>query len=209
MTVKPIYPIYFFDQAVRHFEKFLDGVDVERFLQIGVLTGDVTLWMAERYPNALLTDVDPWTIGVYDDHYTSGDIEPALAMDYDAIHDYYVKRTAHLGIRLVTYRETSAEFFTHCTTEYDTIYIDGDHSRKACYDDLEGALLVSHVGTVIAVDDYNFPEVKAAVDEFVAQGDVDVCDPIIADHEPEVLDPSTTKAMTFPAEQWQQWLVVR
>lgn len=200
------FPNYFDDGAVAYFEHFLADREIKMALQIGVMTGDVTRWLAKRYPNALLVDVDPWSAEVYDPKYAEEDASAALSMDYEAFFDYYLSRRPD---NVLTYRQRSDEFFAgQGEFDFDFIYIDGCHTYEACLNDLGGALVMSHKGTLIAVDDYNFESVKKACDEFAGAGFVNVLprfDPAGAEIT-TVYDSAT--AITRTAQGCQQWFEV-
>jgi hypothetical protein len=54
------YPNWFNHTAKANFEKFLTKKDGSVALQLGVYTGDASLWMLQNIPNLKLTDVDTW-----------------------------------------------------------------------------------------------------------------------------------------------------
>ena len=121
-----------------------------RCLQIGVYTGDASLWLWDnllRNSNALLVDVDTW----------QGSDEPdPQATDWRAVEALYDART--LGAResgkIVKYKGSSDSFFKGNDQSFDFIYIDGDHSAHQVLKDAVAGYECLNPGGVIAFDDY-------------------------------------------------------
>ena len=153
-----------------YFEKHLlplKNVEID-ILQIGVYSGDATLWFRDNLPLALITDVDPWV--------DYQDFEPGLVATAEAV---YLERIPPHDLQVGTYKMTSAEFFSSKEAYaqcYDFIYIDGDHRAAAVLDDAAAAWRHLSPRGLIAFDDYEWPEAPAdptqsprlAIDAFLA-----------------------------------------
>jgi predicted O-methyltransferase YrrM len=50
-----------------------------------------------------------------------------------------------------------------CLTQFDYIFIDGDHSRQAVYADIGAYLPFVRPGGILAGHDFQLPDVRAAV----------------------------------------------
>lgn len=122
-----------------------------KFLQIGVFTGDASVWLLENILTDLsstLTDVDTWE--------GSPDEEVHAEMDFNDVYETYKKKVKfYTNVRSV--RTTSAEFFkVQKPNTYDFVYIDGDHTAKGVYEDAEGAWACLLPGGIIGFDDYKW-----------------------------------------------------
>jgi hypothetical protein len=149
----PDYPNWFALYADQYFERHLTdlaGKPGLRFLQIGVFTGDATMWLCDRIltgDDCVLFDVDTW----------EGSDEPAHdKMDFSDVERVYDERTAWLRAdkRVVKIKATSAKFLTGDTGRYDFIYIDGDHTAPAVLSDAVHAWPLVTPGGLLAFDDY-------------------------------------------------------
>ena len=165
------YPNWFESQRY-NFEnhlKHLAGKPDLRFLQIGVFTGDASIWLCENIltdESSYLYDVDTW----------AGSNETAHdAMDFEKVLEFYDNRIGSLksAVRL---RMTSDEYFKqNKSIDFDFIYIDGDHTADQVSKDAKNAwLLLKHNG-IMAFDDYLWRQdldpsltPKPAIDKFLA-----------------------------------------
>ena len=80
------YPNWFNHTAKDNFEKFLiplAGQENLKFLQLGVYTGDASIWMLENISNIQLTDVDTWQGSDEDAH---------KSMDFDDVYKTYTDK---------------------------------------------------------------------------------------------------------------------
>lgn len=141
----------------KHLAQFKDKpVD---FLQIGVFTGNASIWMLENvltHPDATLTDVDTWL----------GSVEHG-GMDFRAIEKLYDSRVDGRTIKLKT---DSDSFFQSNDRMFDFIYIDGDHSYEQVKKDGENALAVLKPDGIIAFDDHFDAGIAKAVSEVLVPG---------------------------------------
>ena len=146
------YPNWF--EYVRpNFEEFLTplaGRDDQRFLQLGVFTGDASVWMCENVltgKDNLLIDVDTWEGSDEPDH---------KSMDFEDVFNFYIDRVEHK--RIETFRTTTTWFLTSVRKDpdYDFIYIDADHTTVGVIMDAELAWPQLKSGGIMAFDDYTW-----------------------------------------------------
>lgn len=152
------YPNWFAETAEANFGTHLGPLIDLRCLQIGVFTGDASMWLLDHVA-ASLVDVDTW----------QGSSEPAHAeFDWTDVERVYDERTEHArdGERLVKCKVTSEWFFAGTDATFDFIYIDGAHDSYSALNDAVGAYRLLKVGGLLAFDDYTWPTVGPAVDAF-------------------------------------------
>lgn len=174
----PTYPNWFDGQRY-NFEENLErfkGKPNLKFLQIGVYTGDASEWLLTNVltnPSSILVDVDTWE---------GSDEREHKAMDFNEVYEYYKKRMEpYANVRSV--RNNSENFLRNNKTEWDFIYIDGDHTADAVYADAIGAWALLKKYGVLAFDDYLWGQdmhplhrPQPAIDDFLAekQGEYEV-----------------------------------
>jgi predicted O-methyltransferase YrrM len=148
------YPNWF--EYVRpNFEEFLTplaGKDNIKFLQLGVLTGDASVWICKNIltgKSSYLTDVDTW----------EGSNELAHeSMDFDDVYATYSNKIKDLPITPVQIR--TDEFLMRVRNvfpeAYDFIYIDADHTTVGVLLDAELSWPLLRSGGIMAFDDYTW-----------------------------------------------------
>ena len=150
------YPNWFNLTAKANFEKFLPKKDGLVALQLGVYTGDASLWMLDNIPNLKLTDVDTWQ---------GSDEEVHKTMDFDDVYKTYLAKTDNRPV--TSYRSTTTFFLkrAECVSgkygPYDFIYIDADHTTVGVLMDAELSWPLLKSGGIMAFDDYTWaPELS-------------------------------------------------
>jgi hypothetical protein len=145
-------------------------------VEIGVGKGDTSARFLTRA--AWMHLVDPWSLQVYADekefgglagyieHYAGflGTRDPAVIQQkFDEQYGAVSKR--FIGKNVTIHRMRSRDFFSDFMDKVDWVYVDGSHTAKGVYDDLEGA---ARGADVIFGDDYNAGnhDVKYAVQVF-------------------------------------------
>jgi len=124
-----------------------------RFLQLGVFTGDASVWIADnllkdRNKHRLL-DVDTWQ---------GSDEEVHKAMDFEDVFQTYLDRVKPTGL-ITPYRMTTVEYLTSTAAKYnrfDFIYIDADHTTVGVLLDAELSWPLLNSGGIMAFDDYTW-----------------------------------------------------
>ena len=151
------YPNWFAKTAEYNFEAFLKplaGRSDLNFLQLGVFTGDASLWLLENIltsETSNLTDVDTWEGSDEPDH------EP---MDFDDVWKTYLKKiTSHLNVYFL--RQRTTDYLVNVLADppykmFDFIYIDADHTTVGVLMDAELSWLLLKSGGIIAFDDYTW-----------------------------------------------------
>ena len=171
MSDTPTFPNWFVGQQYL-FERNLTrlkGKPNLAFLQIGAYTGDASTWLLENIltdPTSILVDVDTWE--------GSGELEHK-SISFSKVYEFYKQRMEpYPNVRSV--RNDSDNFFQSNKTDWDFIYIDGDHTSEQVARDADNAWLLLKSQGIIAFDDYGWgkdmPEhltPKPAIDAFLAK----------------------------------------
>ena len=147
------YPNWF-EYVQGNFEEFLTplaGKDDLKFLQLGVFTGDASMWMATNVLSDVhkhrLLDVDTWE---------GSDEEAHKPMDFEDVFQTYLARVKPTGL-ITPYRMTTVEYLTSTAAKYskfDFIYIDADHTTVGVILDAELSWPQLKSGGIMAFDDY-------------------------------------------------------
>jgi hypothetical protein len=143
------YPNWFDSQKYNfenHLTQFKGKPDL-KFLQVGTYTGDASEWLLTNIltdQSSILLDVDTWEGSAEGEH---------KAIDFNEVYEFYKKRMEpYPNVRSV--RNNSENFLRSNKTEWDFIYIDGDHTEKAVYSDAVGAWSLLKTKGILAFDDY-------------------------------------------------------
>ena len=150
----------------KHLERF-KGLPNLKFLQLGVYTGDATVWLCDNIltgDGSLLRDVDTWQGSEEREH---------DSIDFNKVFETYIAKT--YGKPRLHHEMTTKEFFNLTKFgKYDFIYIDADHTADAVASDAEYAWELLKKGGILAFDDYMWgqdmkPELtpRPAIDNFL------------------------------------------
>jgi hypothetical protein len=153
MSMAVEYPNWFAQAAQYNFEAYLTeyaGKDNLRFLQLGVYTGDASVWICENILTGKyceLQDVDTWQ---------GSDEEAHKSINFEDVRQYYYSRTK--GMPIVPFTKTTTD---HLITirkyyKYDFIYIDADHTTVGVLLDAELSWPLLKSGGIMAFDDYEW-----------------------------------------------------
>jgi hypothetical protein len=155
MTVTE-FPDWFSAYAKPNFEKYLiplAGKRDLRFLQLGVYTGDATVWLQDN----VLTHQDTWLFDI--DTWEGSDEEVHESLDFNKVYDYYKSRIKERD-PVYHYRITTDEFFIQSRWRiegpFDFIYVDADHTTVGVLLDGEHAWPHLKSGGLLAFDDYQW-----------------------------------------------------
>ena len=148
------YPNWFSQTAQPNFKQFLTplaGQDNLKFLQLGVYTGDASVWLADNILTGLgcwLIDVDTWEGSDEPDHET---------MDFDDVYETYKTKTK-MYKTIKHFKSTTTWFLTSVRKDpdYDFIYVDADHTTVGVILDAELAWPQLKSGGIMAFDDYTW-----------------------------------------------------
>lgn len=149
------YPNWFQGIAQENFAKFLttySGQVGYRALQVGVFTGDASLWLMQNVltdPSSTLVDVDTWQGSDEGAHHE---------MDFADVEATYDTKLQPYSNR-IKYKMTSEDYFRHVQLGlFDFAYIDGDHTAKVTFEDGEAAWYALKPNGILAFDDYLWGE---------------------------------------------------
>lgn len=157
------YPNWFAQTAQHNFEQFLTplaGQDNLRFLQLGVYTGDASVWLLDNVligDGCKLFDVDTWM---------GSNEEIHKGMDFAGIYNLYLDR---VGFNTIWHRDTTFNYLTrgveldkerhfssHQECRFDFIYVDADHTTVGVLLDAELSWPLLKSGSIMAFDDYTW-----------------------------------------------------
>ena len=153
MSTEDKYPNWFAVTAQHNFEKHLRslaGRENLRFLQLGVFTGDASVWLCENIltgKNCELQDIDTWK---------GSDEEIHTQIDFQEVRQYYYSRTKGMPILPATKTTTDHLMAIRKYYRYDFIYVDADHTTVGVLLDAELAWPLLKSGGIMAFDDYNW-----------------------------------------------------
>lgn len=167
------YPVWFDKTNFKNVLSHLKDVRNLRFLQIGVYTGDASVWLLDNvltHESSLLVDVDTW----------KGSDEPAHEhINFENVLQYYKNRLEKYKGKVISWQMNSNEFFIqNPDVKFDFIYIDGDHHAMQVYFDAVNAWKCLNKGGILAFDDYTWSiddnpmnSPRYGVDKFLVEHD--------------------------------------
>ena len=135
------------------YTKFIEQYDgpTNRCLEIGAFEGRTTITLANKFD--VVDVIDPWK-----DYWDISDVSEA--------YDRFKHNTQEFD-NINIYREKSEDVLPLLPIKfYDLIYIDGDHSLDAVYNDIKMSCRLLKEDGLIVVDDYKtktLPEVRLGV----------------------------------------------
>ena len=149
------YPNWFAQTAQNNFDTYLTeykGKPNLRFLQLGVFTGDATVWLC----NNILTDDTSKLIDV--DTWGGSDEKSHAEMDFSDVQRVYKEKVKDLSVVSVVSDTTSylIRQQDNFKESFDFIYIDADHTSVAVLMDAELSWPLLKTGGVMAFDDYTW-----------------------------------------------------
>jgi predicted O-methyltransferase YrrM len=149
------YPNWFAQTAENNFNTYLaeyKGKPDLRFLQLGVFTGDATVWLYKNIltdDTSMLIDVDTWK---------GSDEESHAEMDFNDVYKVYKDKVKYFAVvslvsDTVSYLIRQQEYFKKA---FDFIYIDADHTAASVLVDAELSWPLLKSGGIMAFDDYTW-----------------------------------------------------
>ena len=141
------YPNWFSAIAKPNFETFLTplaGLDNLKFLQLGVYTGDASVWLCEN----VLTGKNNWLIDV--DTWQGSDEAEHKKMNFDDVYETY-KTIKHFKCTTTWFLQSVRK-----DPDYDFIYVDADHTTVGVILDAELSWPQLKSGGIMAFDDYTW-----------------------------------------------------
>lgn len=154
-------------------------VGAKTILEVGVAWGYHAEHILLNLPGIVYTGIDPYFSG-----YDENDAFPIFvaqlfrdnqqsSMDrlYQAVK---MELNEKFPGRATLVREKSIDWIEKQTDKFDVIFLDGDHTYETVKRELSGFWNKVNEGGVLAGDDYDWPEVKEAVDEFAKENNLDL-----------------------------------
>jgi predicted O-methyltransferase YrrM len=150
------FPDWFSAYAKPNFEKYLlplAGKRDLRFLQLGVYTGDATVWLQDN----VLTHQDTWLFDI--DTWEGSDEDAHESIRFNDVYEFYLTRIRDRD-PVYHYRMTTFDFLvTHkyrIEAPFNFIYIDADHTAVGALLDAELSWPHLKSGGLLAFDDYQW-----------------------------------------------------
>ena len=155
------YPNWFKQIAQDNFEQFLTplaGKTDLNFLQLGVFTGDASVWLLEKIltgSGSILTDVDTWRGAAN---------EPVQEeMNFEDVYNTYLYKVDDYEKKVSIRRCTTTDYLLaqygpdRPLGEYfDFIYVDAHHTSASAFLDCELSWPLLKSGGILAIDDYEW-----------------------------------------------------
>jgi hypothetical protein len=150
------YPNWFEQIAQHNFATYLEefkGKPNLKFLQLGVFTGDATVWLCNNIltsDSSKLIDVDTWQ---------GAPNEPIQQkMEFDDVYQTYLSKVKDLPVvsvvsDTVQYLIRQIDNFTNA---FDFIYVDAHHTSASALLDSELSWSLLKSGGILAIDDYEW-----------------------------------------------------
>ena len=143
-----------------HLKKFKNK-DNLKFLQIGVFTGDGSIWLVDNLltgQNCTLTDVDKWVLDATANQ---------ESLDWFAgVEKTYDEKTKDYA-NIIKHKKDSASFFVENTESYDFIYLDGDKSAEGRYQDAMSAWQALKPNGLLVCDDAGLSNIEQNWNPFI------------------------------------------
>jgi predicted O-methyltransferase YrrM len=146
------YPNWF-QGAVPNFENALGGYKDKEcsFLQLGVYTGDASLWLCKNIltnDKSTLTDVDIWSNDFIEVGYNN--------FDWENVESIYDKKVNLYKNKIIKKKQDTYSFFNENKNKYDFVYIDAEHTAEATLLNAINSYYLCKNEGVIAFDDYEW-----------------------------------------------------
>lgn len=129
--------------------------------------------MLKALPSIEYIGVDPYVSGYDANDSFSNDVAklfndtPQNAMD--RLYESVMVKLSYFGQRATLHRSTSLDACVELeNSSLDLIFLDGDHRYEVVSREIKVLWEKLKTGGILAGDDYNWPDVRLAVDEFSA-----------------------------------------
>jgi SAM-dependent methyltransferase len=152
-------------------------ISATNILEVGVAYGYHAEHLLRNLPNVKYTGIDPYLADYDLNDAFSRDVSelfkdtPQNSMDrlYYAVvkklSENYPERAEILRVKSLDVK---------LPQDYDLIFLDGDHRYENVSQELKKFFALVHKGGILAGDDYTWPSVKIAVDEFATNNQLDI-----------------------------------
>ena len=119
--------------------------NTNNMLEIGSYEGRSAIFFLKKFSKGQITCVDTWCGS--DEHDNKEFIN--IEKNFDLNTNYFLKIN-----RLKKFKMTSNEFFKINSDKFDLIYVDGDHSAKQVFKDINNSWNILNKGGCLILDDY-------------------------------------------------------
>lgn len=150
------YPNFFDVTAKNAWEELLPPHNPRRILQLGVFTGDASVWLLKHIDPELLVDVDCWNGG---SSVTEGWMKD---FDWTALEAHYDERTGEFqrSGQLVKEKTTTRDYLATALAgdiePFDMVYIDADHTTAATLENAVMSYPLLAINGLMIFDDYTW-----------------------------------------------------
>lgn len=128
-------------------------------IEIGSFEGMSTVWLCDNiltHKDAHIDCVDPYLPYL--------DNVPTLKLDMSEAKKRFLKNTEEWKDKITLHQEKSDDYLKTRTEMADLIYVDGDHTAKACLTDMVQSHLLLNQGGIMIVDDYLWAGLLEGID---------------------------------------------
>jgi len=144
-----------------------------KFLEIGAFEGYSANYFIDNFlkgENSTITCIDPWI------KYSESTVTNMKGWDdvmNEDTYNIFIHNTNVNSKKIIIKRGLSKDILPALHSEYDFIYIDGDHSEAAVWVDATLSFDILKINGIIIFDDYNWnvgdKSPKNAIDKFIKE----------------------------------------
>jgi predicted O-methyltransferase YrrM len=142
-----------------HVLKGLAGKPIQA-IEIGSFEGESTVWLCENiltHKDSHLDSIDPYL--PY--------LDPKFGLDAERmaeVEERFYKNTEPFKDKITPHKMLSFDYLKERKEPADLIYVDGDHSAKACLIDMVQSHLILKPGGIIITDDFLWAGLLEGID---------------------------------------------
>ena len=148
-----------FSHNIENFKTVEKILIPKTILEIGSYEGRSTVWFLDYFKKCSVTAIDTWKGSEEVGHeYIKEDIEKK-----DILWNRFLRNVAEYPDRIAIMRNTSRNALKQLGLEnkkYQLIYVDGDHHRLNCLEDLVLSFPLLELGGIVVIDDYLWGSAK-------------------------------------------------
>jgi len=151
-----------------------DLISAKKILEVGVAWGYHAEFLLVNMPKVKYVGIDPYLAG-----YDNKDAFPKFVADLFNSDEQDSMNRLHAAVksgfdenypgRIRLIREKSISFAENCDEKFDLIFLDGDHTYLSVLQELKVFWVLLEQNGIICGDDYDWPDVKKAVDQFAQE----------------------------------------